>query len=114
MSSWSKRGWIAVDLDHTLAKYKSGDAGKGMIGAPVPVMVERVKQWIRDGFEVRIMTARWGDTANQIPFKAAVDKWLADQDIPPLVVTDRKDYDMVELWDDRAVRVERDTGRRIL
>ena len=46
--------WIAVDLDGTLA-YSSS---RGRIGKPVPAMLERVKQAIEDGAEIRVFTVR--------------------------------------------------------
>lgn len=76
-------------------------------------MVVRVKDWIREGYEVRIFTARWSHEEDRPQTEKAIHEWLAKLDIPPLVVTNVKDFDMVELWDDRAVRVEKDTGRRI-
>lgn len=51
----SLTGWIGVDLDNTLAHY-SGDVST--IGAPIEPMAERVRQWIREGRDVRIFTAR--------------------------------------------------------
>ena len=50
-------GWIAVDLDGTLAEYH-GWVNTFNIGAPIPVMAERVRSWIADGKDVRIFTAR--------------------------------------------------------
>lgn len=49
--------WIGVDLDGTLAHY---DYWRGFdhIGEPIPLMADRVKQWLADGIEVRIVTAR--------------------------------------------------------
>ena len=60
-------GWIGVDLDGTLAQY--GGWNGGLIGDPVPLMLQRVKEWIADGKDVRIMTARvapapWPSTGN--------------------------------------------------
>lgn len=50
-------GWIGVDLDGTLAEYH-GWPPDGSIGAPIPAMIERVKQWLDEGKDVRIFTAR--------------------------------------------------------
>lgn len=50
-------GWIAVDLDGTLAQYDE-TTGFPEIGPPVPRMVERVKAWLAYGLDVRIFTAR--------------------------------------------------------
>jgi hypothetical protein len=104
-------GWIGVDLDGTLANY-AGWVGEDHIGEPVPVMVERVKQWLAQGVEVRIMTARVcvdsdGSVADTI--KAWCRRHIGQE----LVVTCRKDFGMIELWDDRAVAVEPNTGRRL-
>ena len=51
------KGWVGVDLDGTLAHY---DKWKGAdhIGVPVPRMLERVKLWLSEGMDIRIMTAR--------------------------------------------------------
>ena len=55
----SGKGWIGVDLDGTLAFYQGWNEGK--IGDPVPVMLARVKGWLAEGVEVRIVTARGRD-----------------------------------------------------
>ena len=98
-------GYIAVDLDGTLAHYMEGQGVD--IGEPVPDMLERVKLWLNDGIEVRIMTARACEPRN-IP---AVKDWLRKQGLPELEVTNAKDFNMIELWDDRAVEVIPNTGR---
>ena len=43
-----QNGWIGVDLDGTLAHYE-GWKGIEHIGAPVPAMLERVKNWLAEG-----------------------------------------------------------------
>lgn len=101
--------WIGVDLDGTLAR---ATPWKGMthIGAPVPLMVRRVQEWTRMGLTVKIVTAR-------APYPEAVDairKWLVEHGMPELEVTDRKDFGMIELWDDRAIQVVRNTGKPFL
>lgn len=98
-------GWIGVDLDGTLAR---NDQPFPEIGEPVPAMVARVRAWVDAGIEVRIVTAR----ASGGEFAAAhVRRWLAAHGLPILPITAWKDDFMFQLWDDRAVRVERDTGR---
>lgn len=105
-------GWIGVDLDGTLAHYdKWVDAYH--IGKPIPVMVERVKRWIADGWEVRIFTARMAepDDMTRERIQAVIQLWLVKQcGLPPLEVTNVKDFAMAELWDDRAVQVIPNTG----
>lgn len=99
-------GWIGVDLDGTLAYY---DKWRGInhIGKPVPAMLERVKRWIKDGYQVKIFTARISD-----PMAAPVIRmWLHAYGLEGLEITNVKDFDMIELWDDRAVQVELNTGK---
>lgn len=99
-------GWIGVDLDGTLATY-DGWKGPEHIGEPVAPMVERVRYWLKADIEVRIFTAR-ASIPEYIP---PVHAWLAEQGLPALKVTNQKDFDMLQLWDDRAVRVEHNTGQ---
>ncbi len=118
-------GWIGVDLDGTLAKY--GSWNNGQIGEPIPAMVERVKKWIADGVEVRIFTARVGTGGgfslesgrsddNQFvnEQRALIEAWCEEHIGYKLKVTAMKDFLMIELWDDRAVQVEMNTGRRVI
>lgn len=101
-------GWIGVDLDGTLAYY-DGWAGPENIGAPIPKMAERVQKWLTEGREVRIFTARAG-VPEQI---APVEAWCLKHFGVKLAVTDRKDFGMVELWDDRCVQVQPNTGETV-
>ena len=100
--------WIGVDLDGTLAHYKDW-IGPQHIGDPIKPMIDRVKRWINAGKIVKIFTAR-ASVSSQIPY---VKKWLSDNGLPTLEITNIKDMWMVELWDDRCVQVEQNTGRMI-
>jgi len=113
----TEQGWIGVDLDGTLAVYGGWNGGK--IGAPIPEMVERVKKWLAEGKEVKIMTARVGrpdptrvsDTPEKIEaMRQEIQDWCEEHVGKRLEVTNEKDYNMLELWDDRAVQVETNTG----
>ena len=101
-------GWIGVDLDGTLAHY-DGWAGPESIGAPVPKMVERVRRWLAEGREVRIFTARASVPAQIQPVK----DWCRKHFGIELPVTNCKDFGMVELWDDRCVQVQPNTGELV-
>ena len=103
-----KNGWIGVDLDGTLALY-DGWKGEDHIGEPVPLMLERVKKWVAEGIEVRIMTARYHNGRDQI---IIIKKWLVKHGLPQLKVTATKDFSMYQLWDDRCVQVIPNTGER--
>jgi hypothetical protein len=99
-------GWIGVDLDGTLAYY-SGWKGPKHIGDPVPVMAMRVRNWLAQGREVRIFTAR----ACVPTYVRHVENWSKTHFGVKLTVTNTKDFAMLELWDDRCVRVHMNTGQ---
>jgi hypothetical protein len=113
------RAWIGVDLDGTLAEYHGWNDGK--IGPPVPKMVERVKGWIAEGKEVRVVTARVapssleanGQTWSEVALP--IQDWCRQHIRAPTIlsITHEKDFGMVELWDDRAVQVIPNTGERV-
>jgi hypothetical protein len=80
------------------------------IGRPIPAMVERVKRWLAEGVDVRIFTAR---AAGRHPDQLrAIYVWCISYIGVHLPVTNCKDLNMVELWDDRAVQVVPNTGQR--
>jgi hypothetical protein len=106
-------GTIAVDLDGTLAKY---DGWKGIehIGEPITPMVERVRFWCLEGRKVVIFTARVSvPEPERSHVILHIHKWLNWVGLPALDVTNIKDFSVVEIWDDRAIQVEMNTGRRI-
>lgn len=100
------QGWIGVDLDGTLAEY-DGWRGPDHIGAPIPAMLARVRAWLTAGIEVRIFTARASVPAQVPPVRA----WLDRLGLGHLVITNVKDFAMLELWDDRCVQVLPNTGQ---
>lgn len=104
--------WHGVDLDGTLAKY-DGWQGPEHIGEPVPQMVRRVKTWLAAGEQVRIVTARVSVPEQEQVARRHIQAWCLVHIGVELPVTDRKDFGMIDLWDDRAVRVEKNTGRRM-
>lgn len=114
----TKQGWIGVDLDGTVAVY---DRWRGPlhIGAPIPKIVARIQKWIAEGYEVRLVTARAstdgtpGRDQAVAQFLLAFSVWSEKHIGHRLKVTCSKDFDMLELWDDRAVQVEENTGELI-
>jgi hypothetical protein len=106
------RGWRGVDLDGTLAVYDKF-RGADHIGPPVPRMVARVKRWLEEGeLGVKIFTARASTTDPEefSAFLMAMNAWSREHIGVELEVTCVKDFAMVELWDDRAVSVIKNTG----
>ncbi len=98
-------GWIGVDLDGTLASY-DGSHGIEIIGKPIEPMLQRIQQWLDAGVDVRIFTAR----ASNPDLAAPVQDWLIELGLPALPVTNRKDFDLIQLWDDRVIQMEANTG----
>jgi hypothetical protein len=114
-------GWIGVDLDGTLAEY-GGWKGEDHIGEPVPAMAARVRLWLAEGREVRVFTARVFDGYTVVgnrarksadDIRSIIQDWTYRHFGVRLPVTCTKDYGMIELWDDRAVQIEPNTGRRM-
>ena len=99
--------WIGVDLDGTLARELPDSQDADAIGEPIEPMMQRVRQWLADGQAVKIFTAR-ASVPRQIEL---VKQWLEENGLPDLEVTNAKDFRMIELWDDRAVQVARNSGQ---
>ena len=102
-------GWIGVDLDGTLAHY-DGWHGPEHIGDPIPTMLDRVRGWLVEGKRVKIFTAR----ASVPTYVPPITAWLEAHDLSGLEVTCIKDFEMIELLDDRCVQVIPNTGVPVL
>lgn len=123
------KGWIGVDFDGTLAHYTSGDIashGPQHCGPPIPEMVARIRGWLAEGKDVRIFTARvWYGQPGQHPnweefwlrqreattARDAIAAWCLKHIGVQLPITCEKDYNMIELWDDRVIQVIPNTGQ---
>jgi len=109
--------WIGIDLDGTLATY-TGWQGELHIGMPIPRMAERVGRFIMDGYRIKIVTARVAEGAKNKAnvsvdaIRTAIQDWTEKHFGHRFEVTNQKDFGMIELWDDRAIQVEANTGRR--
>jgi hypothetical protein len=81
-------------------------------------MVDRVKSWVSQGINVRIMTARvYSDGTPERDRDAEMSRdliaeWCHKHIGCVLPITCTKDYGMIELWDDRCVQVIPNTGIR--
>jgi hypothetical protein len=107
-------GWIGVDLDATLAEHDRG-RWTDEIGEPVPKMVQRVKRWIYDGKTVKILTARGsvGSMSEQYEQLVKIYDWIKKHIGLPIEVTCKKDPHMIQLYDDRVVKVEANEGELV-
>ena len=110
-----KNGYIAFDLDGTLAHYESGLFNPEVVGEPIAGMVKIAKDWIAKGHEVRIITARMTPQEGSDPEK--VQKMIGDWTEKHLgqrcIATNVKDFGMILLYDDRAVGVVTNTGMTV-
>jgi hypothetical protein len=105
--------WVGVDLDGTLAEYHDWQ-GPDHIGKPIVPMVNRIKRWLDEGRDIRIFTARVAKEGMEAESaRAAIHEWCIGIFGKILPVTCRKDYLMIELWDDRCVQVTTNVGERI-
>jgi hypothetical protein len=77
-------------------------------------MVQLVKEWLVQGEEVRIFTARVNPNHGQgdpVRIRRAIEDWCKRHLGQILPVTYEKDWDMLLLFDDRARQVKHNTGR---
>jgi len=107
--------WIGVDLDGTLAfydKFVSWDH----IGDPIPKMVDKVKEWLKKGIVVKVLTARLSFVSrsiNGVSYEDMADvikKWCKKHIGTELEVTSEKDCFMLGFCDDSAVQIDPNTG----
>lgn len=105
--------WIGVDLDGTLAEHHSW-YGIHTIGPMIKPMQSLIEDWLDEGqCDVKIFTARIAGiqyTPYKLKVISNIQDWLESNGLPRLEVTNVKDQYMVELYDDRAVQVEFNTG----
>ena len=103
------KGWIAVDFDGTLSVYQGNFT---VMGAPIPLMVNRVKAWLAAGHEVKIFTARVShkDADKRQAVVDAIQAWCVQYIGRSLEVTNVKDFHCKAIYDDKAVQVMRNTG----
>lgn len=102
-----------IDFDGTLATF-DGWEGPDHLGEPIPLMVRRVKNFLAQGDEVVIFTARMTysdkyNTTDQKKTKALIQEWCLKHIGKKLGVTNIK-MSAESLYDDRAFRVVRNTG----
>lgn len=115
-----KPGWIGVDWDRTMVEYHTNPQGYNALehGAFLWPMVQRVKNWLAEGREVRIFTARASGfdlsteegRAGLAAVVASIQAKLGEAGIQPLDVTCEKDYKCDQIWDDIAVSMRPNTG----
>ncbi len=104
-----------VDFDGVLAETVD-TPGPDQIGAPIPSLIRRVKIWRESGIEVRIFTARVSTEGGKRRAlvqqeRAAIETWCLEHLGEVLPITCEKSWRTARIYDDRAWRVEQNTGR---
>lgn len=102
-----QEAWVGIDLDGTLAEY-NGWKGIEHIGRPIMPIVYLIQSLVANGIKVRIFTARCQEGPKAIEY---ITKWCYDYVGLALPVTDKKDFGLIAIIDDRATGVEMNTGR---
>lgn len=106
---------IALDLDGTAAHYE-GWVGDGHIGPPVPGVIVRVKRALAAGHSVWIYTARvaveddHGGAAEAAFQRGKIEEWCLEHIGVVLPITATKLRRFSEFWDDKAIRIGKNTG----
>ena len=109
MSKFEDIRGVAFDLDGTLAEHGKYQ-GPDHIGTMIQKMKDILIEWLKQGYRVKIMTARMGHAESRDEARTIIQDWLEANGLPRLEVTCKKDYKMIRLYDDRAVQVIPNTG----
>jgi hypothetical protein len=113
------KAYIAVDFDGTLAKTVT-HVWNGPLGEPIPEMLKRVQDVLNRGTQVKIFTARVAlrdEDGNLQPMdgvaeiRERIEDWTEKYLGKRLDITCCKCHNVIEIWDDRARQVIRDTGQ---
>ena len=89
-------------MDGTLAHHEPGAFDDNHVGKPLAPMVKKVREWLAEGKDVRIFTARKPHPA--------IRRFCKENFGKVLPITNKKDPGMTALYDDRAVSVKRNEG----
>jgi len=114
-------GWIGVDFDGTLAHHTTWKGGEHL-GEPIRRTVNRVRNLLRRGYDVRIFTSRVGvtgetnalgetaDEAFAARQRELIEAWCEAHIGRKLPVTAQKDFNLLWIYDDRCTQLEPNTG----
>jgi len=103
--------WIGVDLDGTLSHFDIEYREIFYIGPIIKPMRDRILNWISEGITVKIFTARVSyPMHNPKLITDHIQNWLETNGLPRLEITNVKDLDCFEIWDDIAKTVILNTG----
>lgn len=107
------KAWYGFDLDGTIAKY-SVWKGPNHIGAPLSPAIDYLKKMLEDGKTCKIFTDRVSSIHSPEERKIAeqaIKEWCLQYVGQELEVTAEKDTSLIEYYDDKAIRVDFNTGK---
>jgi len=95
--------WVGFDFDGTISSNDNTGHFEPPypLGEPIPEMIETAKSLLAAGITVKIFTARASDPSN-IP---VIRDWTERHGLGRLEVTDRKDFNLIRFFDDRAIPI---------
>jgi len=94
-----------IDFDGTIAYYDP-NGNSGDIGEPIPGMLDKINNWIKQGIKIKIFTGRANIPESIKPMKL----WLKLNGFPELEITNTKGIDHDLILDDKAREVIFNTG----
>jgi len=105
------RHWVGVDLDGTLSR--TDNPGHFLppypLGEPIPEMLDLVRSLLAAGVSVKIFSARACEP-DRIP---GIQSWAEQHGLGRLEVTNRKDFDLIRFYDDRAIQIVENLGKSV-
>lgn len=104
--TFRKHKWIGIDFDRTIAHRQSGQDIYDL-GEPVQPMLQFVKSLLAEGYDVRIFTARHASNPQTLPL---VEAWCEKHIGRKIPITSVKDNQCEAIFDDKAFRVQQNTG----
>jgi len=103
--------WVGVDFDGTLAR--TDNEGHFLppypLGEAIPAMLAMVKSLLEAGVTVKIFSARACEPES-IP---TIQEWTLRHGLGRLEVTNKKDFDLIRFFDDRAIQIVPNQGKAV-
>jgi len=98
-----RQHWVGVDFDGTLARNDNIGHSEPPypLGEPIPEMMAKVKMLLTAGITVKIFTAR----ACEPQYNPIIQDWTERNGLGRLEVTNRKDFNLIRFYDDRAIPI---------
>jgi hypothetical protein len=110
------KAWYGFDLDGTLVVHEPDNKDFMNVGEPVSLMVERAKQYLAAGKQIKIFTARVystgevGEEERIAQVVGNIEEWCKINLGQAVPVTNIKDRYMQYIYDDRCRQVVPNVG----